>query len=148
MRIALDTNVLAYAEGVNGPERQAEAMSLITALPRAQVVLPLQALEELFNVLTRKYRWPVEIAKPRIAQWSDTTTTAETSVEAFHTAIDLVARHKLQIWDALVLAVAAEADCRLLLSEDMQNGFTWRGLTVVNPFVAPVSPLLAAMLRP
>lgn len=50
-------------------------------------------------------------------------------------------------WDALILAVAAENHCRLLLSEDFQNGFTWRGVTVVNPFVEPRSPLLAGWLR-
>ncbi|WP_205963481.1 PIN domain-containing protein [Roseicella aquatilis] len=32
---------------------------------------------------------------------------------------------------------AAEAECRLLLSEDIQDGFTWRGVTVRNPFAAP-----------
>ncbi len=30
---------------------------------------------------------------------------------------------------------ARAADCTLLLTEDMQDGFTWRGVTVRNPFV-------------
>jgi predicted nucleic acid-binding protein len=34
----------------------------------------------------------------------------------------------------------------LLLSEDLQDGFTWRGVTVANPFGAAKRPLLAAML--
>jgi predicted nucleic acid-binding protein len=38
------------------------------------------------------------------------------------------------MWDALIMSVAAENKCRLLISEDFQNGFTWRGVTVVNPF--------------
>jgi predicted nucleic acid-binding protein len=46
----------------------------------------------------------------------------------------------------LILAVTAEAGCRVLLSEDMHEGFTWRGVTVVNPFAAIVHPLLAAQL--
>jgi len=40
----------------------------------------------------------------------------------------------MQIWDALILAVAAENRCRLLLSEDLHDGFIWRGVTVVDPF--------------
>jgi predicted nucleic acid-binding protein len=36
-----------------------------------------------------------------------------------------------------MLAAAAQADCRLLLSEDMQDGFTWRSVTVRNPFATP-----------
>jgi hypothetical protein len=34
------------------------------------------------------------------------------------------------------LAVAAKGSCRLLLSEDLQDGFSWRGVTVANPFAA------------
>ena len=59
----------------------------------------------------------------------------------------LAATHRLQIWDALILATAAGAGCRLLLSEDMQDGFVWKGCTVANPFAAPLHPLLADALR-
>lgn len=47
----------------------------------------------------------------------------------------------------MIVAVAAEAGCRLLISEDLQDGFTWAGLTIVNPFAQPVHPLLQAALR-
>jgi len=36
----------------------------------------------------------------------------------------------------MILAVAAESKCSLLLSEDMHDGFTWAGVTVTNPFSA------------
>ena len=36
---------------------------------------------------------------------------------------------------------------RLLLSEDLQDGFTWRGVTVANPFAAQQHPLWASLLR-
>ena len=45
-----------------------------------------------------------------------------------------------------MISVAAESACRLLLSEDMQEGFTWRGVTIVNPFAENTHPLLAALL--
>src|SRR5438309_751380 len=48
--------------------------------------------------------------------------------------------------DAVILASAADAGCRLLLSEELQEGFTWSGVTVTNPFVASRHPLLDAML--
>lgn len=41
-------------------------------------------------------------------------------------ALDLAADRELQIWDALIMSVAADQHCRLLLSEDLQHGFTWR----------------------
>ena len=65
---------------------------------------------------------------------------------ALQAALDLHVDHQLRIWDALVLAVAAEHRCRILLSEDLQHGFTWRGVTVVNPFAAQPHPLFEQML--
>jgi len=62
--------------------------------------------------------------------------------------MDLAAEHGLSIWDSVILAASAEAGCRLLLSEDLQDGFTWRGVTVTNPFSANVHPLLKAALAP
>jgi predicted nucleic acid-binding protein len=54
-----------------------------------------------------------------------------------------------RLWDGLILSVAAEARCRILLSEDLQHDFTWRGVTVVNPYLAKAEahPLLEALLN-
>ena len=65
---------------------------------------------------------------------------------AFADGIDLASDRGLTIWDSVVLAASAEAECRLLLSEDLQEGFTWRGVTVANPFAPVLNPILAAML--
>ena len=62
-------------------------------------------------------------------------------------ALDLAATHQMPTWDALILSIAADMKCRLLLSEDFQPGFTWRGVTVLNPFLLPSSPLLTASLE-
>lgn len=69
-----------------------------------------------------------------------------TSATAMVNATDLASDHGLTIWYSIVLAASAEAECRLLLSEDLQEGFTWRGVTVTNPFAATRHPLLAALL--
>ena len=63
---------------------------------------------------------------------------ADSTRIVFQTAFDLAADHQLQIWDRLVIAVAIENRCRFLVSEDLQNGFTWVGLIVVDPHDAPV----------
>ena len=66
----------------------------------------------------------------------------------FLSATDLAVDHKVNIWDAVIFAAAAEAGCSLLLSEDLKEGFTWGGVTVVNPFAARPHPLLAGLLEP
>ena len=72
--------------------------------------------------------------------------TADTTRSALIAAADLAAAHRLGIWDSIMIAVAAENCCQLLLSEDLQDGFIWSGLTVANPFAAVRHPLLAALL--
>lgn len=37
-------------------------------------------------------------------------------------------------WDSLIVAAAQLQNCCLLLSEDLQNGATYGGVTVRNPF--------------
>lgn len=45
-----------------------------------------------------------------------------------------------------MLSASAEAGAAMLLSEDMQDGFVWRGLTVVNPYAATIHRKLAAIV--
>ncbi len=146
MRVALDTNVLAYAEGVGDERRCSAAILLVEQLSSNVVVLPAQTLGELSRVLTGKAKRSAEQAREAVLGWADSFEVADSTWFAFQSALDLTVDHQLPIWDALVLAVAAENRCRLLLSEDFHNGFTWRGLTVVNPFISSPSPLLASLL--
>jgi predicted nucleic acid-binding protein len=148
MRIALDTNVLAYAEGVNGVVRRDQALQLLQRVPLGVIVLPAQALGELFNVLVREARRRPARAREAVLSWRDTYAIVETSAAVIVSAADLASDHGISIWDSVVLAASAEAECRLLLSEDLQEGFTWRGVTVTNPFAAALHPLLAALLTP
>jgi predicted nucleic acid-binding protein len=62
-------------------------------------------------------------------------------------ALDLTVDHQILLWDALILAVSADHHCRLLLSEDLQHGFTWRGVTVVNPFSSEPSSFRNSYLK-
>ena len=146
MRIALDTNVLAYAEGTNGGVMRDKAVRVIQQLPLEAVVLPVQTLGELFHVLVRKAKRRPDRAQSAVLSWRDAYAEAETSATVMISAMDLACDHGLSIWDSVVLAAAAEAGCRLLLSEDLQEGFTWRGVTVTNPFAVTLHPLLAAVL--
>lgn len=146
MRIALDTNILAYAEGLGDKPRCGAAVQLIRQLPGNDVILPAQTLGELTRVLTSKAgRSPSQVRETVLA-WADSFEVADSTWFAFQAAFDLMVDHQLPMWDALILAVAAEQRCRLLLSEDFQAGFTWRGVTIVNPFAARRSPLLTGLL--
>ena len=146
MRVALDTNILAYAEGIGDAARQQASLGLMRRLPPSLVVIPAQCLGELFRVLTGKARRDNASAQEAVLEWADAYATADSTWTAFQAAMDAAANHNLQLWDALILAVAAEQRCRLLLSEDMQHAFTWHGVTIVNPYLEPQHHLLQALL--
>ena len=147
MRVALDTNVLAYAEGLNSTEQRDVALGLIASLPQESTVIPVQVLGELFNVLVRKAGKSRAVARDALLSWRDTFPVVETLPEIVFAAADLATDHQFGIWDAIILSAASQAGCRLLLSEDLQEGFTWGGVTVVNPFASPRHTLLDAIVR-
>jgi predicted nucleic acid-binding protein len=146
MRIALDTNVLAYAEAINGAAMRDKALQLLQRLPPSAIVLPVQTLGELFNVLVRKAKRRPARARAAVLSWRDAYPLIETSATVIINAMDLSADHGLTIWDSVIVSAAAEAECRLLLSEDLQEGFTWHGVTVTNPFAPALHPLLISVI--
>jgi predicted nucleic acid-binding protein len=146
--IAVDTNVLVYGEAVDsGPIQQRAREAIEAALDEGPVV-PAQVLAELFQVLSRKSRLPDAVARERVERYRRSVAVAPTTETVLASALDLAADHHLQTFDAIILAASAETGCRMLLSEDMQDGFVWRGVTVVNPFAEAPHPLLADLLRP
>jgi predicted nucleic acid-binding protein len=147
MKIALDTNVLAYAEGVNGAQKKAQALQLIERLPSGSVSLPVQTLGELFQLLLRKLKHTPAQARTAVLAWRDAYALIETSEEVLVAAVELAVAHRFSFWDGVVLGAAREGGCRLLLSEDLQEGLTWDGVTVANPFATSPNPLLTGLLR-
>jgi len=148
MRVALDTNLLAYAEGLGDDVRCQLARDLIAKLNPINSLVPVQVLGELSRVLTIKLNKSSADARELLLSWSDAVVVADTTWTAFQSAMDLTVDHQISMWDALIMSVAAENKCRLLISEDLQNGFTWRGVTVVNPFdtTAKTYKLLASTI--
>jgi predicted nucleic acid-binding protein len=146
MRLALDTNILVYAEGLNDAARKAQARDLLSRLARADVVLPVQVAGELFRVLVRKARCTPAEARIAVENWQELFNSEPTTSSAFASAMALSSGHAMDIWDTTIVAVAAEAGCHLLLSEDLAEGFAWRGVTVTNPFAAKPHPLLRELL--
>ncbi len=146
MWVALDTDILVCAEGLNGDAKKQAVLDTVQRLPQDLIVLPVQTLGELFSVLVRKAGQSPAEARAAVLTWRDSFEVAETSDAVMVAAADLASQHHLSIWDSVILATAAHAGCRLLLSEDLQDGFTWTGVTVANPFASSQHPLLAALL--
>ena len=141
---------MAYAEGLerapaDAPKRSL-ALRLVAAAHAETIVLPRQALAELHAVLVRKGGLAPTEAASRVRRWAERAELIDTDAPVFDAALDLAADHGLQVFDALILAAAVQARCDLLLSEDLQDGFAWRGVAVTNPFAPAPDPRLAHLL--
>lgn len=147
MRVALDTNLLVYAETTQNRDKSAAAQAVLRGLRLHTLCIGVQVLGELFNALVRKGHWARASAKERVLAWSTAARVLDSSATAMTIALEMAVQNRLQIWDALLLAVAAEAGCDLLLSEDLQHGYRAGGMLVVNPFAQPRHVLLEALLE-
>jgi predicted nucleic acid-binding protein len=146
VKVAIDTSFMAYAEGVNGHSMEVAALNILDLLRhRVTLIAPAQTLGELFAVLVRKAGRSPADARRAILAWRAVTQAADTTDSVLFAAADL-ALNKFSIWDAVIVCAAAEAGCQLLLSEDMQDGFLWHSVTIVNPFAKTKHPLLQALI--
>jgi predicted nucleic acid-binding protein len=134
-RTFLDTNVLVYAEDRSNPAKQGKALELIKAhrVQRTGVV-SLQVLQEYFVAATGKLHLDAEVARNKVEIYSRFDV-AEPGVNDILAAIDLHRLHGFSFWDALILRMAQQTGCRVLLSEDMQDGRAIDGVRIVNPFL-------------
>ena len=150
MLIGFDSNILAYLAGVDrGPTDGAKITACRALLwrlsGRATCIASGQALGEVFVVLTRAGARREE-ARAIVLRIAEGFTVAGSDERTLMSALDLAATHQLQLWDSIILSAAADAGCAVLLSEDMQDGFVWRGVTVVNPLMPVMHRRLAEVL--
>ncbi|MFL5222648.1 MAG: PIN domain-containing protein [Microvirga sp.] len=126
-----DTNVLVYAFLSTDPRH-----GTARALAAGGGVFSVQVANEFVDVARRKMRWEWDDVVAMLAAfraWFGTPVplTHETHV----LALEVARRRGLRIYDALVLSAAKQAGCRILYTEDLQDGQTIEGVLVRNPFV-------------
>ena len=107
LRIALETKLLAYAEDCGDTSRWRIARNLVARLPAETVVAPVQVLTEHYRVLTGKLKWTATKAKAAVQSWGDAFQVADSTWSGMQAALELATDHRLQIWDAFIMSVAA-----------------------------------------
>ena len=139
--VFVDTNVLVYARDAREPAKRARAVAWLELLWREQLGrTSMQVLSEYYVTLTRKL-------EPRVAPaeaWDDVSALFTWRPQAIDERVmqrgqEIELRYRLGWWDCLVVAAAQVQGCALLLSEDLQDGGVYGGVTVASPFTMGVS---------
>jgi predicted nucleic acid-binding protein len=134
-RTFLDTNILVYADDRRDPHKQSKSLALIKEhLEKRTGVVSLQVLQEYFVTVTGKLHLDDEIARNKVEIFSRLNV-AEPSLGDILAAIDLHRLHGLSFWDALVVRMARQTGCRVLLTEDLRHGQVIDGVEIINPFL-------------
>jgi predicted nucleic acid-binding protein len=133
-----DTNVMVYANDATAGVRHHQAKQLLQRLwVSGDGVLSIQVLQELFVALTRKipHRLSIPAAREIVADMSTWRVIEPTRGDVLE-AIDATVRWQLSFWDAMVLTAAKKAQASTLWSEDLNDGQSYDGTVVHNPFTS------------
>jgi predicted nucleic acid-binding protein len=133
-RSFFDTNVLVYADDESESAKQRRSCDLVAEHRRGGTgVVSLQVLHEYFVTVTRKLKVDPRTARRKVEILSEFDV-AVPGVADILAAIDLHRLHGFSFWDAMVLRSAQQSGCRVLLTEDFQDGREIDGIKIVNPF--------------
>lgn len=136
-KVFIDTNILVYAFDSSEQEKQAIAQNLINAEgATGEIVLSTQVLQEFFVIVTRKLKTPLSIDDAsKTVQLFSAYPLIQISPKLILKAIERHRDESFSFWDALIVEAALESNCKVLLSEDMQDGRRIGKLEIRNPFI-------------
>jgi predicted nucleic acid-binding protein len=131
--VTFDSNVLIYAVSRSDP-RHVTATELLDRAARGDCRQTLQSLAECFSVLSRKYQMPATEARRWVEYHRRLFPIVAADESDLVAAMRAVEDHRLAFWDAMLWATARRAGCRMLFSEDLQDGRRLGDVLFVNPF--------------
>ncbi len=136
MRTFIDTNVLIY--WVDDSARADTVEQLLAG----ESVISVQVLNEFANVLRKKRAMPLADIRFLSNTLINSCEVYDLSVRTHQSALALMGRYKLSLYDANSVAAAGLSNCAVLYSEDMQDGLNIKlpepggasALSIRNPF--------------
>ena len=128
--------MVARPEGRAYENISVQARALVIGLWQSgQGCVSIQVLQEFFVSVTAKISRPlsVEDATDEVANLSAWHLHQPAAGDVM-AAIELHGRHRISFWDAMILQSARRMGCEVLWTEDLNDGQTYDGVTVKNPF--------------
>jgi predicted nucleic acid-binding protein len=134
----IDTNIFIYAHDRTDLVKSELARELIKDLIFShEGRISTQVVQEFLNVTLKKSAIPLKVADvrnilreimfPMLSHFPDAT--------FYLRALDLFERYQLGFYDALIIQAAIDQECKVIYSEDLQNGMKFGSVKVINPFI-------------
>jgi predicted nucleic acid-binding protein len=145
IRVALDSNILIYAELEPESEKGTRSADLILRAARNGVI-PVQVLGEYLRFVQRRVPEAFDDAIRQASIYRAAFLTPPTTDAVIDAASSLARTHRMQLWDCVVFAASAHAGAKVLLTEDRQDGRILDGLRLIDPFVASNADAIETLL--
>ena len=114
-------------------EKVKQEMAL-NALENNIPVISAQIIKEFTNVAL-KHNLKTSIIENKLKEIMEVAEVIDEHSDCIFNALDIHERYKYSFYDSLVIATALYSNCKVLLSEDMQDGQIIDGkLKIINPF--------------
>ncbi len=129
----LDTNILIYCYTKTELEKQIKARQVANL---SNTVISTQVLKELTNILRKKFNieWP--IIHSVLTEVEGNFEIYENNANSIRRACEIADKYQFSFYDSLIIAAALYSNCKILFSEDLQNGqLIERVLMIKNPFL-------------
>ncbi|MEX0977022.1 MAG: PIN domain-containing protein [Woeseia sp.] len=134
--VFVDTNVFVYVRDSSEQQKQPVAERWIERLWTEQSGrTSIQVLNEYYVTITRKLDPGMDAEDAwadvqALMAWDPQPVDRDVLMQTY----EIARRHQLSWWDSMIVAAAQLQKCALLLTEDLQDGWTCDGVTVCNPF--------------
>jgi predicted nucleic acid-binding protein len=144
-RVAIDSNVLIYAEYEPDSDKGKRSADLLLRSARDGVIAA-QVLGEFLRFIQRRDPASLDEVVQQALLYQETFLIPPTTAAVIASASELARFHRMQLWDCVVCAASAQAGAKVLLTEDMQDGRLVEGLRLINPFAATNEGAIEALL--
>lgn len=133
----LDTNIIVYSFDSSQPGKMEKAQELIAdSLSSHKGIISFQVIQEFLNVATGKFKKSLTIVDSQ--KYVDEVLLPLCDVfpgnDFYKDSLEIKDRTGYSFYDCMIIQAALQANCRILYSEDMQDGFKFFDMTIQNPF--------------
>ncbi len=134
----LHSNFFVYLFSENEPAKRHRCREILQkAEAKVHFVVSTQVMKEFAAVMIGKFKMAPLVVKNIIDDLSEFEVII-TDTYLIKEAIDIHLLHQLSFWDSLIVSAAKNANCSMVLTEDMDDGQVIEGVTIQNPFTFQV----------
>lgn len=140
-RVTLDASIMVYSVDAADRERHQSARRVLRLAARHDCVVVLQALAEFYYVVTRKAKLEPLQARSQLHDLRTLFPLVLPGPAALDSAVEISERYRINFWDAMLIAVARQAEVGILFTEDLHDGEHYAGVHCVNPLALGLAAL-------